>query len=56
LSNKQNCLLEIEQKLDDPIAPKVISKMNAKGEFETPAIHDMYPFISEEEMKTLIIK
>lgn len=56
LNNKKNCLLEIEQKLDDPIAPKVISKMNAKGEFETPAIHDMYPFISEEDMKTLIIK
>ena len=54
LSNKQNCLLEIEQKLDDPIAPKVISKMNAKGEFETPAIHDMYPFIDLKDMEKLI--
>lgn len=55
LSQPGACILEIDQLLDDPIFPKVISKMNEDGTFETPGLHDMYPFITEEEMDKLML-
>ena len=49
-------ILEIEQRLDDPITPKVMSRIGANGEFVTPSIEDMYPFISKEEYDSLMLK
>lgn len=49
-------ILEIKQRLDDPIIPKVMSRMNKEGEFITPSIEDMYPFIDEGEYDSLMIK
>lgn len=48
-------LLEVSQRLDDPVCPKVMSRQNADGTFLTPALHDMYPFISAEELKSLML-
>lgn len=48
--------LEIEQRLDDPVTPKVMSRMDENGNMLTPALQDMYPFLPEEEYKDLMIK
>ena len=46
--------LEVEQKLDDPVSPKVMSRLNPDGTFSTPALHDMAPFLTEEELAELM--
>ena len=48
-------LLEVSQRLDDPVCPKVMSRQNADGTFVTPALQDMYPFISGEELNSLML-
>lgn len=48
-------ILEVDQRLDDPVTPKIMSRINDKGEFETPKLHDMYPFISDEILDSLMI-
>lgn len=54
--NKGRCLLEIEQRFDDPVIPKVMSRLDENGKMLTPALQDMYPFIEQEEYKKLMIK
>ena len=49
-----NVLLEVMQRLDDPITPKVMSRMNEDGSFSTPSLEDMAPFISQEEHDELM--
>lgn len=48
-------LLEVKQRLDDPISPKVMSRMNEDGTFSTPSLEDMAPFLSEEEHDKLML-
>lgn len=50
-----NVLLEIHQRFDDPITPKLMSKMNEDGKFDTPSLEDMAPFISKEEHDKLML-
>ncbi|MCR5214375.1 MAG: thiamine pyrophosphate-binding protein [Eubacterium sp.] len=52
---KGQVLLEIEERLDDPVIPKVSSRMKEDGSFETPSLEDMAPFISEEEHRRWMI-
>ncbi len=54
-SNKMRMLLEIEQKLDDPVTPKVMSRLDENGKMLTPALHDMYPFLEQSELDRLMI-
>lgn len=49
-------LLEIEERLDDPVTPKVSSRMNEDGSFSTPSLEDMAPFISKEEYSKWMLK
>ena len=56
VSNPNRVLLEIEQKLDDPVTPKVMSRLDENGRMLTPALQDMYPFLPEEELKELMIR
>ena len=56
LEDDNTCFLEILQKLDDPIVPKVMSRLKDDGTFETPALHDMYPFIDKDEIDKWMIK
>lgn len=57
LVNSENrVLLEIEQRLDDPVTPKVMSRLDENGKMLTPALQDMYPFLPEEEYRELMIK
>lgn len=50
----ERVFLEIEQKLDDPVTPKVMSRMKEDGTFDTPSLEDMAPFISKEEHDKLM--
>ena len=48
-------LLEVLQRLDDPVSPKVMSRMRSDGTFATPSLEDMAPFISKEEHDSLML-
>lgn len=56
LSAKGPALLEVMQQIDNPVTPKLMSRMNADGTFATPALQDMAPFISEQEFDELMKK
>lgn len=49
-----SCILEIKQQLDDPVVPKLMSKLDENGQMTSPKLHDMYPFVSEEDMKWIM--
>lgn len=53
--NNKSVILEVKQLLDDPVIPKVTSRLNEDGKFETPALHDMAPFLSKEELAALML-
>ena len=55
LSESGNLFLEIKQQIDNPLIPKVMSRMKEDGTFETPALHDMAPFLSKKELDELMI-
>lgn len=55
VNSKKRCLLEIEQKFDDPVTPKVMSRLDENGRMLTPALQDMYPFLPEEDYRELMI-
>ena len=40
---KERALLEIEQRFDDPVTPKLMSRLDENGKMQTPALQDMYP-------------
>lgn len=52
---KGRAILEVKQLLDDPVTPKVMSRMNEDGTFATPALHDMFPFLEKEELDSLML-
>ena len=53
LSQQGNVLLEVDQLLDDPVNPKIMSKLKADGTFETPSFTDLSPFLTEEQQQTI---
>ncbi len=55
-SSRHRVLLEVEQKFDDPVTPKVMSRLDENGKMLTPALQDMYPFLTDEEYRKLMIK
>jgi acetolactate synthase-1/2/3 large subunit len=48
--------LEVMQKLDNPIEPKVMSRMREDKTFESPALHDMYPFLDKKDIDELMLE
>ena len=54
--SSKRVLLEIAQRFDDPVTPKVMSRLDENGKMLTPALQDMYPFLPEEEYRELMIK
>jgi len=52
---KGRCILEVKQQLDDPVLPKLMSKLDENGDMTSPKLHDMYPFVPEEDMEWLMI-
>lgn len=55
LSSEGNVFLEVKEKYDDPLIPKVMSKTDANGAFVTPALHDMAPLLQEDELHRLML-
>ncbi len=55
LSRGKRVLLEVMQAFDDPVTPKVMSRLDENGKMLTPALHDMYPFLEEKEMEQLML-
>lgn len=55
-STNERVFLEVKQQIDNPLIPKVMSRMRDDGSFETPALHDMAPFLSKEELNELMIE
>ncbi len=55
VNSKHRVLLEIEQKLDDPVTPKVMSRLDENGKMLTPALQDMYPFLEQKELDSLML-
>lgn len=49
-------IMEISQLIDDPVSPKVMSRADKNGVMMSPALHDMYPFIPEEELRAFMIE
>lgn len=48
-------IMEISQLLDDPVAPKVMSRTDENGKMLSPALQDMFPFIEQAELNELMI-
>lgn len=55
-TQKSFCIVEIKQKEEDVIYPRLLSKMNPDGTFLDPELQDMSPFLSEEEMAQWMIR
>lgn len=55
LAEHSNCILEVQQRLDDPVNPRLMSRMSEDGVMQTPALHDMFPFIDEVELHKLMV-
>ncbi len=53
-SQKGCALLEVLQRLDDPVNPKLMSRINEDGSFSTPSLEDMAPFLPKEEHDKLM--
>jgi len=53
-NQKSASVLEVYQKINDPVSPKIMSKMNDDGSFYTPPLHDMAPYISKDLMDKLM--
>lgn len=47
--------LEVIQDKDDAFEPKLKSRLLSDNTFATPALHDMYPFLPEEELREWMI-
>lgn len=56
LQSRGNVLLDVQEKYDDPLIPKVMSRMNEDGTFSTPALHDMAPFLPIEEINKFMLE
>lgn len=56
LNHTGNLFLEVKQQLNNTLIPKVMSRIKEDGTFETPAIHDMAPFLPKEEVKKLMFE
>lgn len=54
MSSRERVLLEVEQLFDNPVVPKVMSRIGEDGKMLSPALHDMAPFLSKDEMAELM--
>ena len=54
IGKKERVILEVMQAFDDPVTPKVMSRLDENGNMLTPALHDMYPFLEKEELEKLM--
>lgn len=53
--NDKRVLMEIKQMYDNPVVPKLMSRVDINGKFQTPFLHDMAPFLEREEIEKYMI-
>lgn len=54
VNSKKRVLLEVMQRLDDPVVPKVMSRVDENGKMLSASLEDMAPFISKDEHDKLM--
>jgi acetolactate synthase-1/2/3 large subunit len=55
INSKERVLLEIEQMFDNPVVPKLMSRLDENGKMQSPVLHDMAPLLPKEEIDILMI-
>lgn len=55
LAEPESIFMEVLQQIDNPVTPKIMSRMNEDGSFCTPALHDMAPFLPQEEIDKVML-
>lgn len=53
LEDEDRIIMEVDQRLDDPVLPKLMSKVKDDGTFEEPNFIDMFPYVTEEELEQI---
>lgn len=53
---QDQCILEVKQQLDDPVYPKMMSKLDENGNMTSPKLQDMYPFVKKEDMQWIMLE
>ena len=53
-ANDGPLLLEMKELLDDPVVPKLMSKLDENGNMTSPKLYDMYPFVSDDDMRWIM--
>lgn len=54
-TSDKRIFVEMCQKYEDLVAPRLMSRIDENGVMQSPALHDMYPFLDKEEMDELMI-
>ena len=52
----EKVLLEVSQMYDNPVTPKLLSRLDENGEMKSPVLHDMAPFLDKKEIDSLMFK
>lgn len=55
VTSAERIFLEIDQLYDNPVVPKLMSRIDKNGKMQTPVLHDMAPLLSIEELNSLMI-
>lgn len=55
MQSSRRTFMEVEQAFDDPIIPKVMSRIDENGKMMTPVLQDMFPFLDRDEYMALMI-
>lgn len=53
-ANDKTTFLEVKQSYNDPVVPKLISKLDKDGKMSSPKLYDMFPFVSDEDMRWIM--
>lgn len=54
MEQKSASILEVIEKYNDGNIPRIQSKMNPDGTFFTPSLSDMFPYLTDDEMKEIM--
>lgn len=55
MTEPEAVFMEILQQIGNPPIPKIMSRLMEDGTFETPALHDMAPFLPQEEIEKIML-
>ncbi|MCR5651306.1 MAG: thiamine pyrophosphate-binding protein [Lachnospiraceae bacterium] len=56
VNSSERVLLEVRQAFDDPVIPKVMSRIDENGQMLSPVLQDMYPFLDRKDYDVLMIQ